>query len=179
MAQYVRCWISPNYSIVEEQFSVTNHRLGQCPSYISVTCTVSDMASSIKRREGGPLPWQVPFPWIQENQITFFIPVSELLPGLGTCSTVSQAGLHWWQRGPGMPCRASLTILKSFASKSGWHHTSCADVKLALKQAARKINVSAPICKISLHMPWGSGPFGTQWNCHRFTDPQLDTWHQY
>lgn len=123
-------------------------------------------------------PWQAPVPWIQENQITFFIPVSELLPGLGTCSAVSQAGLHRWQRGPGMPCRANLTILKSFASKSGWHYTSCADVKLALKQAARKINVSAPICKINLHMPWGSGPFGTHWNCHMLTDPQLDTWHQ-
>lgn len=74
----------------------------------------------------------------QENQITFFIPAAELLPGMGTCSVVSRAWLPCRQRGPGMPCRANLTSWKSFAFKLGGCHTSCADIKLALKEAARR-----------------------------------------
>lgn len=37
-----------------------------------------------------------------------------------------------------MPCRTNLTNLKSFASKLGGYHTRYADVKLVLKEAARR-----------------------------------------
>lgn len=72
----------------------------------------------------------------QENQI--FIPAAELLPRIGTSSVVSWAWLPCWQTGPGKPCRANLTSLKSFASKLGSCHTSSADVNLALKEAVRR-----------------------------------------
>lgn len=143
-AQVVRCWISPNYSIVEEQFNVAGHRLEQCLSYTSVTCTVSDMASSMisvkgEGKEGVPLSMpSTCFLNTQENQITFFIPAAELLPGMGTCSVVPWAWPPWWQTGPEMPWRANLTSLKSFASKLGSRHTGCAGVKLALKEAVRR-----------------------------------------
>lgn len=103
-AQDDRCWISCNYPIVEKQFNVTSPTLGQRLCYTSVTCTVSDMASSMISVKGEGkechFPCQAPVSWTQENQITFFIFAVGLFSGMGIWSVVSRSWFLWWQVRP-------------------------------------------------------------------------------
>lgn len=85
-------------------------------------------------------PCWAPVSWTQENQITFFIFAIGLLPGMGIWSIVPKSWFPWWQIGLGILCITSITgsNLKPFACRLNGYHTSCADGKLVLKEAARR-----------------------------------------